>query len=488
MALSSFLLRLQTWFAQGTAAMRACRTSSTSPAKSSAEFLPTPASLPRSEVLGAVLIWLLLWVGWGLSLVQPTFSNGDAAVYLEQLLRGEYQLRTIHAGYLRSAGVWLEGLSGLGFPAWWEGRGGRPQEGPLLALHLHSVLWGGVAVGLLLRLERRLWGAAPVYWSPLLWLAMPPILKALTTAEVEPMAWALQLGALLAWLEGRALLAGVLWGAAFWVTPLVVVSLPVFGLLAPEGGAGRRVFFRLLLGLSLLPLLLLWLHGADWLGGPRGIWRQPEGMGRWDALERRLGELPAGLGLLLCLCGWSLARLNPPEGVKSLEAAWLRTLGASTLLAFLLDRFRDMPAYGFPAALLALWLSRAVRVPASWRMRGLLLGLLLLQGVLADQKVRASRREELFQTSKWHAQAAWLRQQPEPTRCLVGSFSTTRRFLYEACAQTTERGCLGLEPARVLTWSTLERRAPTEPELRCVVLELPERTRRELPLHTRALQ
>ncbi|MFM7200447.1 MAG: hypothetical protein ACKO6N_06630 [Myxococcota bacterium] len=437
-----------------------------------------------------LLVWPVLLL-WALSLIQPVLSNGDAAVYLDQVLRGELSERTVHLGYLVSAAGWLALLDGrvllerllerlLVEP-------GMPHGLSVLALHLHSVFWGMVALGVLGRLERRLSGARWGVLAGLLWLAMPPILKALTTAEVEPMAWALQLGALLLWLEGWPVLAGLVWGAAFTVTPLVVVSLPTFVCLpssSSETSAGVA-YRRLLLGLSVLPGLLLVWHGEDWLWGSRGVLNQPPGMTRLDALERRLGELSEGLGLLLLLCGWILGKKPTLEQQRLLWA-----LGASVGLTFWLDRYRDMPAYGWTAALLALWLACGLharmradareRADARVRLRawgpGLVVGsLMLLALVWSDQQVRAERRQGLAQRELWRAQARWLREQPEQARCVVGSFSASRRFLFDACGHTEPHRCMGLAPSRVLRWAELEQGAGQGLSGACVVLELPER-------------
>lgn len=404
---------------------------------------------------GRVWCWMGL-MGWTLTLLRPTVSNGDAVVYLQQALEGRLDVRSVHAGYVLSlhlflrvwqellaalgalSGVFSPLLSGLearplvwslppGLPALPDGltwtSPGLQQAWLSLGMQLHAWSWGGVAVGSLCRLCRHEeTGPGGSLLPGLLWLSCPPVLAALTTGEVESMAWGLGLLSLSCWREGQRYRAGLLWGLALTVTPLVVTFLPAYAWV-PARGRGftglagsawlkdgwerwqrpwRWDFRGEWLGpmlLALLPLGLVWSFcWHDWWLGPRGVLSAPEGMGWIERLELRLGQLPPALGLSLL---WLWPAGGGLERARALQTGLFRSVVACALLVFLCDRYRDMPAWGFVAALLlgAVGASRlsgrldggagGLRYSTVW------IGCLVcVQLLIADQAVRRLRRGE----------------------------------------------------------------------------------------------
>lgn len=377
------------------------------PAISSASAPALSAAAVSSTSTTRRAPWILLGVFllWGLTLLRATFANGDAAAYAEAALRGTTGPYAIHTGYLLAAQVWLK-LTGLFMPAvisMWPGvkllHGVLPSSlTTALSLNLLSLVWGGLAVMALLRLERRyLPGRLPGI-AVACWLGMPGVLAALTTAEVEAMTWALSLWSLVLWLEGRSLGAPAVWGLAMTVTPAAVAMAPAFPL-RPEPPR------RELVGLFLIPLLmwgmLALLSGDVILHGPRGLLTSPPRVPLREMLEFRLGQLPSALGVspFFALLGLLAAfRGDWPEGSRL-----IRALLFTTLQTFLMtDRYRDIPAYGFVGALLALVAAQGWHMTLE-QVRGRLMGgvfvagvggALLLQLVLSDQSVRKVRRDD----------------------------------------------------------------------------------------------
>lgn len=423
------------------------------------------------------VLWALLAV-WGLTLLRGTVGNGDAALYLQQVQHGSLRERSVHAGYLWTlhgflslwsplvgsdgwlTWFWLDSGAGAQWPAlfslpdglMWTAHG-RTQARITWGMQLFSWLWGLVGCYALVKLSagtedavtRYAQGAAPGpasfkrsgTWTEaavsllpaLLWLSCPPVLKALTTGEVESMAWGLGLLSVWQWQRQQPLLGALLLGVALTVTPLMVTLLPVLLVLElrnavdPGRHQGRLRRWGALM-LTVLPLLLVWgLTGTDWFTGPRGVLSAPPGMSLVERLELRLGELPSSLGLTLLWVVPGVMALWPAQAAKSAETdrfdhhagrfslhrRRVAAILASAFFVWVLDRYRDIPAWGLTAALCMSVLSPGL-VPLlkspepvdgrrSERGRALLQpwlvwGLILVQLVLADQSVRRTRRAE----------------------------------------------------------------------------------------------
>lgn len=384
---------------------------------------------------------------WGLTLLRGTLSNGDAVVYLAQALDGDLGQRTVHLGYLLGLSSFLGAWQVLVLPLLTDLWSFLPDLAPpssltlqtaqALGMNFFSLGWGLVGAWALMRLELELGGGetpSRVPFTALIWWSFPPILTAVTTGEVEAMMWALCLVSLWGWRVSRPLTAGLALGCALTVTPAALSVLPALWSLAPQSGLrtspGKWVqkwphgaAWAQLTLMALVPMAFtLWWGGDDYWRGPRGLLTAPVGMTRGDALELRLGQLPAAWGL------WALFLV--PGVASAVSGAWpagrrvCEALLMTTLVTWaVLDPFRDIPAYGISAALLALVVAQGVRtsvgsapgVSASnpgppvpevldgnvsraglWK-RGWkwgCLGVGVLQLVLADQTVRWERRQE----------------------------------------------------------------------------------------------
>lgn len=355
-------------------------------------------SASRGWLVGAFILW-------GLTLLRPTFSNGDAAAYAHAALKGEIAPYQLHTAYLLVARGWLALTQGL-VPSLVDSWPGAkmlhgvlpPALSSALSLNLLSLVWGVVAVIGLLRLERRFLPGRLVGIAALCWLGMPGVLHALTTAEVEAMTWALCIWSLVLWLDGRVWVGPMVWGMALMVTPAAVAMAPAFPL-RPEPPKRQLL---ILFGLPVLMWgVLALISGPDILYGARGLLSSPPRVPLKEMLELRMGQLPAALGAVQLFLLVGLLAAFRGEWLEG--GRLLRALVFTTMQTFLMtDRYRDIPAYGFVGVLVALvaaqgWHLTRERVSGrqgSGFFFGLVGGALLLQCVLADQQVRKLRREE----------------------------------------------------------------------------------------------
>lgn len=164
------------------------------------------------------------------SLVTPVLQNGDAAVYNDQIERGDLRLRAVHFGYLLLGCVFRRLLPGA---TDWQ-------------MNLMTVLLGtagALAVYATTHTFTRCGPAALV--AGLSVLAAPAYLRGMLASEVDvPIAVVIALAFAL-WVGKSVKLAGAVYGYAMLVSPLASLGLPAF-LLTPPPGAdapdARRAF------------------------------------------------------------------------------------------------------------------------------------------------------------------------------------------------------------------------------------------------------
>ncbi len=217
----------------------------------------------------------ILFVGH-LWLIAPILQNGDAAVYNEQIERHVLSIRTTHVGYML-LGICANKL--LPFDT----------EQNLNLMNLAFASAGAVALFAIARRYGVSLFAASI--APLLAFGLRPYLRGAVMAEVDVVACSAVLLAIAAWVHGRRVLAGFLFGIAMLVTPISALSLPVFAL-APRqktvepqlwslqmwdvfvfGAASLAVYFP----------IVAWNWQDYWNGG-RGIVHAPRQP--WDVAEQ----------------------------------------------------------------------------------------------------------------------------------------------------------------------------------------------------------
>lgn len=304
----------------------------------------------RTKVLEAVDVWpallLIAVLLIPLALLTPRgLPNGDAALYVQQVLNLDFVSRPVHLGYYL-----LAALASLF------------QDVPDRFFNLLSCLFAGatlVVAYLLARryLERDLSSgpAADVQEAPAYSAAIVPMallgnlffLENAVFAEVYGVAAFFLLLALLLWLQGRALPSGLCFGIAGLVTPSAVLFAPGF-LLAERPRLRPLAILAATAGavvlLPILPLLREYVYGDRGLLSAAGRSMGPLQMAAKEGFELGLGFL--ALWPLLALGIWRAARR---PGLRPFFLAWVAVWATTLALG---ERFSDVPAQ-LPAFTLA---------------------------------------------------------------------------------------------------------------------------------------
>lgn len=282
----------------------------------------------------ASLVLFARWVPAGL-------AHGDAAVYLQQIVRGDLTERTVHIGYFLIGRALLPLLPGGGD----------------YAFNLTSAVFAAATVGLVVLLAFALTGRRlPALGAALFLLTNYLFALNAVHAEVYVVRTFFLVLALGAWLAARPLLAGAALGVAVLVSPSSLFAVPSFVLLAPRW----RPLVRLALpALALVAVAVLPVAG-DYLFGPRGMLggvRAPVELG--PALLKEGYELTFGVFLFLPLAalgGLALVRDRSLHAYgAALASLWLVSLALG-------ERFGDvpiqLPTYVLAAPLIALGWAR----------------------------------------------------------------------------------------------------------------------------------
>lgn len=356
----------------------------------------------------------LLTLGWLLTLIRSTLTNGDAAVYLTQIQTGDWTQRTVHLGYFLLAWPWVNALS------WLE---------PILRLNTLSVVCGVVGVLALRGLETRLFSGVAPGWSGLWWLASASVLGWSSTGEIYAAQWTFLLLASLCWSSKRAGIAGIFWAVAIAISPTSLASWPLFLLFRRS----RSDWFRLSIGPLVVACLLLGLFWEDYLFGPRGLWVTNPGLTLMGALNRRLAELPAAIGWMGIPMAVALLKSDGPHRIV-IRRLFLCLLLHALSVWLLVDRFTDVPAHGLTLALASLLASVGMGAIGQHlttrlsRSRATLFLCILwgLQAFTADQSVRHQRRQE----AAFAAYFPLIAREVHAGSVPLGSFSDRMRFEY----------------------------------------------------------
>ncbi len=298
-----------------------------------------------------------------LLLLSPVLQNGDSAVYLDQIARGDFSIRTSHIGYM--AWGWL-----------------AKQLIPLpleTAMNLVCLLHASLAAWAMWMLSR-LYGAnkSLLWMAPLFAFTLPALLRSAVMSEVDTIQTAWILLSLWLYLSQRPAWAGPPFAMAMLVSPLSSLSLPLFLFLTPPASQSpvpakerslgpwlRRVsFFAASSLLVYLPVVVA--VAEDYFQGPRGVFTAPHHPFDLVAqLQRSLFFYLANGLLLLPFLFLMLAELLFGASLhRHRRVAWV-LLGTFGLMVLAGERFDDVPVQ-LPLLCVALawlpvWLSEAHR-------------------------------------------------------------------------------------------------------------------------------
>ncbi len=278
--------------------------------------------LSRSAALGCALAVVLSFTVFAL-LAPSGFFNGDAAVYAEQILSSNLQIRTIHIGYYAMGIVFTRLL---------------PLDTPL-ALNLMAALLGALSTGLVASVAYTISGRlSAAITSAAALMCMHVFVNNSVFAEIYIAQLFFFLLCVQFCLWDRPAIAGLSFACAFLVTPSTVLSVPFILLLRPQ----KRFILRWAFWAAVPPALVLLPRYRDFLWGPIGMLNLQPGdvtLGRALPKEaREAGGLSIVLLSLFSITGlatlWaSRSRRHIALGVVSL---WL--------LPFLLgERYSDVP-------------------------------------------------------------------------------------------------------------------------------------------------
>jgi hypothetical protein len=306
----------------------------------------------RNKVLEAARAWRALLLTVVLvapfALLTPRgLPNGDAALYAQQVLNLDFASRPVHLGYFLLAAV-----------------ASLFQDVPDRFFNLLSCVFAAATLVVTYLLARRYLErdaaedpAESVQEAPAYSAAIAPMalygnfffLENAVLAEVYGVATFFLLLALLLWLYGRDLLAGLSLGIAGLVTPSAALFAPAF-LLAerPRPRPRRLAILAATAGaVVLLPIVPLWgeyFYGDRGLLSAAGRSMSPLQMAAKEGFELGVGFL--ALWPLLALGIWRAARRKE---LRPFLLAWTAVWATTLALG---ERFSDVPAQ-LPAFTLA---------------------------------------------------------------------------------------------------------------------------------------
>lgn len=220
-----------------------------------AELFPGAAGSPpprarrrRLTAAGLLVAAFLAFAG----LTPEALPNGDAAVYAQQIARGDYSQRTVHLGYFL-LGSLLKPFSSA------------PSD---RALNLLNALLGAgtVALAYLLAMALLRRQAAAVT-AGLLAATNYVLVSNAVYAEIYAAQAFFLLLALLLWLKARPVAGGASLAAAALTSPATVFALPAFPLLRPS----LRALLRMALATAAVLIVALVPVLEDYLFGGRGL-------------------------------------------------------------------------------------------------------------------------------------------------------------------------------------------------------------------------
>ncbi len=294
-----------------------------------ADWLPDvePSATLRSLICGragrlALLASVVSFVLFA-SLAPDALTNGDDAVYVQQIKSLDLSKRTTHLGYYL-----LACPLALLAPDFSDH-----------ALNLLSAFFGALTIGAIFLLTKALSGSSAAAVSSGLFLATNYVFVANSVfAEVYVSQTFFLVLALMALLEGRPIAGGLAFGLSALITPSTLLAAPGLVVLRPR--LGQLIRFGAAAGL-LLVLCLSWVLD-DYVFGERGLLAAAGGVADLHAAVMKEGkEVVLGVSAwlpLLLLGGYELfARRRLRRFGLALWVIWLFT--------FLFgEKFGDVPA------------------------------------------------------------------------------------------------------------------------------------------------
>lgn len=283
---------------------------------------------PAYEV-GPTLIFMVAFAAFAL-LTPDGLPNGDAAVYAQQVLQGDFASRPVHLGYYLLAALLTAG-----------------RQVPDYAFNLISALFGAATLAVVFGLARRYlrredghgdWRLALVAPAALFGNAL--FVENAVHAEIYGAQTFFLLAALLLWLRDQPIAAGLSFGVAGLVTPSAALFAPAFLLIRrPRPLARLLTLGATALAVVLLPILPLL---GDYLHGDRGLLAATrKGMGPLQIAAKEGFEVGIGFLAFLPLLALGLWRAARKPELRPLLAA----AGAAWAVVLIFgERFSDVPA------------------------------------------------------------------------------------------------------------------------------------------------